>query len=180
MPRGVACGECQRRPPPYDTTFAPFAYEFPVDAAIKSLKFRRQLYLVPALATLVLPWLDRRVSCYDALVPVPLHRLRHAARGFNQAGELAAWLGRRTGLRVADGVRRRLRTRPQSTLAAAERRRNVRGAFELVGPLPGARVLLVDDVITTGETCRELARLLRARGAGEIGVLAIARAAIGR
>lgn len=154
---------------------APLRYAFPVDAAIKALKFRRRLDLAPMLAGLLLPWLAANAGRFDGLVAVPLHRVRNAARGFNQAEELARCLSAKSGLPLRRGAKRRRRTASQSGLAAAARRRNVRGAFVACGA-PGRRPLIVDDVVTTGETCRELARVLLAAGAESVGVVSVARA----
>ena len=174
--RDLACGRCLVRPPFFSTAYAPLRYAFPVDAAVKALKFNADLVFAPALAALALPWLRQQVRNWDCLVPVPLHRWRQARRGFNQAMELARWLARHGGLPAVDAAVRRRRTRPQSELPANARRANVRGAFRVVAPAVPARVLLVDDVMTTGETCGELARVLLAAGAAEVGVLCMARA----
>lgn len=112
----------------------------------------------------------------DALLPVPLHPWRHAARGFNQALELARPLARRSGLPLLTITRRVRRTRPQTGLTAAERRRNLRGAFSVTRRLPCRHPLIVDDVMTTGETCSQLARVLLAAGAEDVSVLTAARA----
>lgn len=175
-PPGVWCARCQQRPPPFAVAFAPLHYAFPVDAAIKALKFRRRLYLAPALASLALPWLASRAADFDRLLPVPLYRRRHALRGFNQAEEIARHLQAGTGIPISRSARRRRPTLPQSGLDAAARRRNVKGAFEVHGRPDGARILLIDDVMTTGETCRELAATLIDAGVEAVGVLAIARA----
>jgi ComF family protein len=110
-------------------------------------------------------------------VPVPLHRSRLRTRGFNQALELARPLARclRRPLLTRACVRIRA-TRPQSSLdTAAERRRNVAGAFRVCRPLHGvARLAIVDDVLTTGATVQELARSLRAAGVGQVLVWACA------
>jgi ComF family protein len=112
----------------------------------------------------------------DALLPVPLHWLRHGVRGFNQAAELCRPLHRSTGLPVIANVVRRRRTPYQSGLAARQRRHNLAGAFAVRGALRARHVLLVDDVITTGETCSQLARELLAGGVPKVSVLALARA----
>jgi len=129
----------------------------------------------PAFAALLLPELARSFPDCDVLVPVPLHGWRHVRRGFNQAEALSRPLGRATGLPVDDSVRRVRATRSQSGLTAAERRRNVAGAFEAAG-FSGRRPLIVDDVMTTGATADRLAARLREAGAARVGVLAVARA----
>ena len=176
LPAGVICATCQQRPPPFEITIAPLHYDFPVDAAIKALKFQRRLYLAPALASLVSPMLVGRASHYDALVPVPLYRWRHATRGFNQAQELARYFRRLTGLPIRRCVVRTRRTEMQSGLDAATRKRNMYGAFKMIVSPGCKRVLIVDDVMTTGETCRALASALRAGGVEHVGVLTVARA----
>lgn len=172
---GVACAACQRRPLPQYRTRAPFAYAFPVDAALKALKFRARLPYAPAFAALLAPELAAFPAA-DALAPVPLHRFRHWRRGFNQAQELARELARRSGLPLVSATRRLRPTRPQSGLSARERRHNVAGAFGIQGTLGCRRPLIVDDVVTTGETCAQLAQVLLRAGAREVGVLAVARA----
>lgn len=184
MPRVTAadlcCGRCQQRPPPWTRCRAALPYEWPVDAALKALKFSAQLAFAAAFAELMLPLLRREFAAVDALLPVPLHRWRQALRGFNQAEELCRPLARATGLPVATAVRRVRATAAQSGLGRAARRRNLRAAFALAAPLKCRYPLLVDDVMTTGETCWQLSLLLRAHGAEQVGVLTVARAANGR
>lgn len=175
----VPCGRCQRRPPPYARAYAPLHYVFPVDAAIRALKFRADLAYAPALAELLAPGIRREAACWDALVPVPLHRWRQALRGFNQAREIATWLSRRVGLPVVELAQRHRRTSPQSTLPARRRRANIRGAFSARAMRPPERILLLDDVMTTGETCGELARVLYSAGVSKVGVACVARATPG-
>lgn len=171
----VPCAHCQRRPPPYDLAHAPLAYAFPVDALIKAFKFHRRLDLAPLFAGLLLPWLEARVEQFDALVPVPLHRLRNATRGYNQAYEIARCLKAGTHLPVVTNVRRTRRTVSQSGLDAKARRQNVRAAFA-VKDFRFKHPLIIDDVLTTGETCGEIARVLKGQGAERVSVLCVARA----
>ena len=103
---GSLCGRCQSRPPPYHLAAAPLLYEFPVDAAIKALKFRRHLYYLPVFGDLLLNEIAQQFTNVDGLVPVPLHRWRHALRGFNQATELCKRIRRNNGLPVVTGVTR--------------------------------------------------------------------------
>ncbi len=176
LAEGVVCADCQSRPPPFVAVAAPLLYEFPVDAAIKMYKFRRRLYYAPAFSELLRPTLAVMPDDIDALLPVPLHWLRHGIRGFNQAEEICALLGKSTGLPLVSNVRRLRATPYQSGLSARERRRNLNQAFAVRGTISACHVLIVDDVITTGETCRQLAAVLQARGVEKVSVLAIARA----
>jgi ComF family protein len=157
-------------------TVAALKYAFPADSALKAFKFNGQLHYAPAFASLLLPLLKREFADADALLPVPLHRWRHAQRGFNQAAEIAKPLARASGLPILRTVQRIRPTPSQSGLDAAERRRNLKGAFALFKPLSCRHPVIVDDVMTTGETCRQLSRLLIEAGAKSVGVLVVARA----
>ena len=100
QPPGVACTTCESRQPRFEIARAPLIYDFPVDAVIKAIKFKRQLWYVPAFAELLLRTLESEFAGIDALVPVPLHRWRQIARGFNQATELCRPLQQATGLPI--------------------------------------------------------------------------------
>ena len=170
------CAACVLRPPPFTAARAPLAYEFPVDAAIKMFKFRRRLHYGPAFGAMISRAAATMPEDIDSVLPVPLHWLRHGQRGFNQAAEISRALLRDSGLSLIGSVRRVRRTPLQSGLGAAERRRNLLGAFAIRGDIAASHVLIVDDVITTGETCRQLARLLLENGAAKVSVIALARA----
>lgn len=176
LPQTPVCADCQRRPPPFVCAFAPLAYGFPVDAMIKAFKFGRRLELGRPLADCMLPWLLEHRHGIDALMPVPLHRFRHATRGFNQADELVRHLQRKTGIAVHQCLTRTKRTRTQSGLDALERQQNMRDAFRLRSKPRCRHALLIDDVITTTATVRELSRVLLDGGVETVSVLAIARA----
>jgi ComF family protein len=173
----IHCAACQLRPPPFQRARAALLYAFPVDTALKSLKFGHALYYVPAFAELLFAEFLLRFQHADALVPVPLHRWRYATRGFNQAIELCKPLGRSAGLPIVQNVRRIRWTPPQSGLDALSRRRNLKNAFAVRGKFSSRHPLIVDDVMTTGETCRQLARTLLEAGAHTVDVLTVARAA---
>ena len=180
----AVCRGCEHDLPGLDASFelapftfaaAPFDYAFPVDAAIKAMKFRRKLFYAPVFAGLIQPALQRLPDDVDAILPVPLHWRRQMRRGFNQAAEIAAPISRRLGLRVVRSVIRNRATPYQSGLAAAHRRRNLKDAFSLRAELHAQHVLIVDDVITTGATCVELASQLLQAGVERVSVLAVAR-----
>lgn len=176
LPVGVYCAGCQSRPPPVTATVAPLRYEFPVDAGLKALKFGRRLYYAAAFANLLAPYMTRLPSNVDALLPVPLHRRRQAVRGFNQARELCSPLARRFDLPIANVARRCRATSYQSGLTASERRRNLRDAFIAKDAKRFRHIAIVDDVVTTGETTRQLAKVLIDSGVRQVSVLAVARA----
>jgi ComF family protein len=170
------CADCQLQPGPFSMARAPLAYDYPVDAAIKMFKFRRRLQYAPAFGALLCKAFSELPADIDALLPVPLHWRRHGHRGFNQAAELCRPLRKSTGLPVIRNVRRRRYTPYQSGLTARERRRNLRDAFAIRGVIERHHVLIIDDVITTGETTRQLASVLLQHGVTEVSVLALARA----
>ena len=161
---------------PFETVVAPLAYEFPVDAAIKALKFQRRLFYVPAFAEMLCEACVLLPSDVDAVVPVPLHWRRRWFRGFNQAHEIARPVAKKLGVPILGNVRRKRSTPFQSGLSARERANNLRSAFSVGGDLSCKHVLIVDDVITTGTTVRQLARVLKKAGANKVSTLAIARA----
>ena len=176
LPDGVVCGACQNDPPPYHRSVVAVGYEFPIDVAIRRLKFHGHLQYAPAFAEMLLSVSGRLPHGVNALQAVPLHRWRQLRRGFNQAEELARPVGRRLGLPLLANVRRIVATPYQSGLAAAERRRNLGAAFRFRGKTAARHVVIVDDVVTTGETCRQLARCLLDGGVEKVSVLALARA----
>ena len=151
-------------------------YEFPIDVALKKIKFDRRLVFAPPLARLLLESVESCFRDCDVLVPVPLYRWRHARRGFNQADELCKTLAKETGLPVFMATKRCRATQSQSGLDEATRARNVNNAFVVNKPLPYRYPLIVDDVITTGATCNALARALQRAGAERVAALAVARA----
>ena len=165
----------ERLPEPFAASVTPLAYEFPVDAAIKALKFRHRLGYVSALVELMLAALPSLPDGIDAVLPVPLHWRRRLRRGFNQSLELAQPLARRLDAPLLENVVRCKATPFQSGLGERERLRNLCGAFRVRGRLEAQHVLIVDDVTTTGATARELARVLRRHGASDVSLLTLAR-----
>jgi ComF family protein len=118
-----------------------------------------------------------RDTAFDIVVPMPLHWFKQWQRGFNQADLLAREIGNKWGVPVRNVIRRRRATLPQAGLTNAKRRANMRGAFQIRRgrPLDGMRVLLVDDVVTTGATASACARVLKRAGAAHVALLALAR-----
>ena len=176
-PPPVFCPRCEARRPAYDWGRAAARYEGPLREALHALKFGGRRALARPLADLLLEQCGAALpGDVAAVVPVPLARDRERARGFNQAGLIAERLARRLGLPLERRWLVRVRaTAPQTELAAAERRANVRGAFRAVPDVRGRHVLLVDDVLTTGATLAECARAAAAAGAARVGVLTVAR-----
>ena len=167
------CGTCLSHPPHFDGTLALWRYEFPCDRLIQALKYRARLALAGYFARSLV---SRKFPEVDVIVPMPLHRRRLAERGFNQALEIARGVARRLRKPLEpQGVLRVRDTAPQTGLPYEERAKNVRGAFQCKLDLSGTRVAVVDDVMTTGSTLNEVARVLKLAGAARVENLVIAR-----
>ena len=166
-------------PAPLRQSVAPFEYDYPLDHLVHALKYRGQL----AVARVLGGMLGQRLEAsglgggIDVVIPVPLHASRHAERGFNQSAEIARWVARRLRRPVAPALAVRCRdTPPQVGLRGDERRANLAGAFAAAPGVRGLRVAVVDDVLTTGTTLRELSRALRDAGALSVDAWCVARA----
>ena len=174
-----ACGECLESTPPFAAAWAPFRYAHPLDLLEARFKFRGDLAAGRVLAELMIERAGEDAPAPPALiVPVPLHESRLRERGYNQALELAQPLARALGIPQRPGLLTRSQATPAQTgLDAKARRRNLRGAFEAAPAAAlASHVVLFDDVMTTGATLRECARVLRRAGVGRIDVWALARA----
>jgi ComF family protein len=175
------CGRCITSPPPFVLARGALLFDGTTRALIHQFKYSGKVMLRRPLAQLAAVHLDSLVAALDAdlIVPVPLHIKRLRQRGFNQAVLLGEVFAQRWSLPLQRNNLQRSRwTEPQVNLTAAARAENVRGAFTLADPaiVAGKRVLLVDDVYTTGSTVKECSRVLRNSGAGEVAVLTVARA----
>lgn len=177
------CSRCAQRRPHFDRARACAVYgrdrTSPLIDALHRFKYERDVTLAPVLGRFLRERCPLRID-HDVVVPVPLDLERLRWRGFNQAAMLAAALARPARLGVAARALRRCRpTAPQVGLDEAERRRNVAGAFAVRERTAVAdkRVLLVDDVMTTGATVDECAKMLRGAGAVAVDVAVLARAA---
>lgn len=184
-PEGIAsamhrCGACLQHPPPFERARAVGLYRGVLQHVIHAMKYQRIYALLRPLADLLQSqfhdhWGD---ALPDLLVPMPLHRRRLRQREFDQACVLALELSRRLGIPLgADALVRHRYTRSQVGLSAAARRRNVRGAFRLCRAqrCQGKRILLIDDVLTTGATAWECAHLLARAGAARVDIYTLAR-----
>jgi len=172
------CADCRRAPPPYRLCHALCRYAAPVDSMVHALKYRHQLAMGRVLGSL----LARSVLTMglhrdiDVLMPLPLHPLRHAERGFNQSIEIARWVARATAVPLRDrGLARRRNTPAQVGLELAARKANLRGAFQVRGEVRAQRIAVIDDVVTTGSTAAEITAALLAAGAASVDVWCIAR-----
>ncbi len=174
---GDLCRACRRRPLAIDGLRAAAYLEGPLRQAVHRFKYEGLRELVPMLGEILHEgYLQVTITC-DVVVPVPLHQARQRQRGFNQATLLAQELSRRTGLPTASDLLRVRDTQPQVGLGAAARRDNVRDAFACRGraSLGGKRILLIDDVCTTGATMEACAAALYQTGVAAVWGLTLAR-----
>ncbi|MES9957359.1 MAG: ComF family protein [Sedimenticola sp.] len=181
LPEGVApgtpCGSCQQDPPPFDSAIAPYLFTGPVSRLVGRFKFNSQLQYGALLSRLLQQEIEaRQPEMPELLVPVPLHSSRLRERGFNQALELARPLAKAFGTGLDHTCIQRIKATPhQIGLQRRARMENVKGAFELRGEIHADHVALVDDVITTGSTLREIAGLLKAAGVSRVDIWSVAR-----
>jgi len=179
-PADTLCAACTARRPLFERARAVLVYAEASRRLVLDFKHGDRTWPAPAFGR----WLARAgaelVAVADLAVPVPLHRRRLYARRYNQAAMMALALGRATGLAVQpDLLVRRRPTPSQGRMSPAARRRNVRGAFAVrtgrTAQIEARRILLIDDVLTTGATAEECARTLLGAGAAAVDVLTLAR-----
>lgn len=181
IPNNFPCADCNDKPNPHLTAIrAAAVYEGAIEEAVKLLKFHGRVRVARPLGELMSAFAAEYMDTdtYTHVMPVPLHKVRERERGFNQSVLLAREVLPAFERAEIDTQLRRIRpTLTQSRLKGDFRHTNVRGAFAYLGPdIKGARVLLIDDVVTTAGTVTECARILKRAGAARIDVLAAAMA----
>ncbi len=182
---GLLCGGCIAEPPPYARARAPLAYGRLSRQIVMRLKYGRRTGTARLIARLMAPLLadylrDTARPERAIVVPVPLHRWRLWTRGFNQSAEIARHLCKASATPLGvDVLERRRRTPPLRGLGRKARERTVAGAFTVPADrramIAGARVILIDDVLTSGATARACCRTLLRAGAADVRILAFAR-----
>lgn len=177
---GALCGGCIEHEPPYDMARAVLSYDDASRKLVTRFKFGDMLHPAEALAN----WMVRAgkdcLADADMMMPVPLHRVRLIRRRYNQAALLAKAISKQSKVPLlVDGMVRVRRTTPQTGLSRRQRKVNVRGAFQLseqaLQAVQKKRIVLIDDVMTTGATLEACAILLKKAGAAEVRVLTLAR-----
>lgn len=176
---GEICGQCLRAAPSFDRTRALFRYAYPIDALLQQYKYRQSLHLAKTLSALMAAS-GATAPANTRVIPMPLHPRRLAERGFNQSLEIARLLARALSLRLDPHACRRTRfSPPQASLPLRERVRNMRGAFRCDTALTGERIILIDDVMTTGASLHALAGAVKAAGAVHVECWVVARTLAG-
>lgn len=174
------CGTCLTSPPPFDKTHTLFPYRDPIIQLIIKLKFRGALSHAQTLGQFMAKKISHEWYLNEALpniiLPVPLHAKRLRERGFNQALEIARPVSAQLNIPIdIKGIKRIRHTAAQSGLTAKERKQNIKNAFEVGGHYAGLHIAVIDDVVTTGQTLRELCHLLKEAGARRIDIWCCAR-----
>lgn len=175
------CGKCLRQDFYFDQVFSPFLYQKQVIKLLHRYKYSEQLFLARSISQLFLKHLYASGillhSLPEVIIPIPLYRRRIQKRGFNQSIELAKHLAQQTNINIDYGILKRIKaTTSQSGLNAKQRKKNIKNAFAIEEPLPYHHMVLMDDVMTTGNTVNEAARILKKAGAKRVDVWTIARA----
>lgn len=181
-PAGQLCGACLADVPVFDETVAAFDYAFPLDRLLQSYKFNENLSLTSVFSAALLAAVRQHLQqsgapLPDRVIALPLARKRLAERGFNQSALLAELMAKHLDIAYAPhGLLKVRDTPPQAGLDRPARLKNVRGAFDCGESLAGLRIALVDDVMTTGATLSEAAKVLKRAGATYISAWVVARA----
>lgn len=179
------CGQCLQKPPAFSHSAIPFNYQYPLDFLIHNFKYRRHFACGNALTQTLSSYLqhyypENHLSWPDIIVPVPLHWWRRWQRGFNQTEIIGAGLEKALGIPLHTRLcYRHKRTPSQKGLSRAERQQNLRKAFALSTKsapiIYGKTIALLDDVVTTTATARELSQLFIKHGAHDVHIWALAR-----
>lgn len=175
------CDACATTPPPFGKLRTIAYYESALQQAIHLFKFEKRTSLAKPLTQLTMEHIpdDCDITAYDFILPIPIHKKRLRERGFNQATLLANGIAKTTGIQVlTDALGRHRNTSPQSSLDREARQTNIIGAFELQQNevVRNKRILVLDDVYTTGATVREAVKVLWDADPIEVDVLTLARA----
>jgi ComF family protein len=175
------CGGCIKKAPAFDYACSLFRYEDDIIRLVHQLKFAQKIGIARSLGEMLLLWLQVKMPALeeqpDCLLPVPLHSARWRQRGFNQSVEIARVIARKLAIPIEqNAVIRQRKTISQTGLNAPQRQKNIRGAFYVASEIKAKHILIIDDVMTTGSTVNELARVLKKNGVVRVGVLSVARA----
>ncbi|MFW5447095.1 MAG: ComF family protein [Methylophagaceae bacterium] len=171
----MLCGSCLNRPPEQNASFSLFRYQSPIDRLIVDLKYHDALVLSQFFADQMAEQLKEH-SLPQLLIPIPLHPRRLRERGYNQSLELAKQLSKQLNIPVRHDILMRIKdTPPQASLPFAERKDNMKEAFQINNADIPDHVALIDDVLTTGHTVNVAAKVLRKIGVKNIEVWTVAR-----
>lgn len=178
------CGECLKKPPAYDQVISIYHYQQPLIWLIQQMKFHKKTRIAHLLAQLMSRYIeqsiaDELISVPDAIIPVPLHHKRQHQRHFNQAEELSTVISKSLQKPIdMQYIERYLSSQQQSGLDAKQRKKNVKGIFKITNRKRKQyqHVVIIDDVMSTGSTVNEVAKVLKKSGIKKVDVWVLARA----
>ena len=173
----LRCGQCLQKPPAFNHSLSLFSYQKDAIKLVHQLKFNEKLAYSRLLGSMLADAIQKYgAELPDCIVPVPLYKKRLRQRGFNQSLELARPVARVLNMPVdVQSVIRVRDTHAQTGLDKKQRRKNIRGAFDVARPLNAHHVAILDDVVTTTSTVNELARILKRAGVKRVDIWSIAR-----
>ncbi|MCF7969848.1 MAG: ComF family protein [Methylococcaceae bacterium] len=175
------CGQCQKNPPAFNKTYSPFIHQGAIRYLINQLKFNGAYKNSRLLGLLLADYLGKNAELPELIIPVPLHTNRYKQRGFNQTHEIAKTIAKELNLAIDISSCRRIKNTPhQISLTAKQRRKNIKNAFQITKLPKVNHIAILDDVMTTGATANELARLLKSAGINRVDVWLCARAKMDR
>ena len=180
---GKLCGHCQLEPPPFQRSLSCWDYQPPLSYLIGGYKYHRQFQAGRVLAELATPILRQQLAGREPphyLVATPMHWRRRWQRSFNHSEQLSRYFAKALNIPLLTGRKRVRPTPAQQSLTAAERRRNLKGAFRFDPTLSGEHVAVVDDVMTTGATAAAISDCLLEAGAGAVEIWCLARTPVPR
>ena len=182
LPENQTCGDCLTHTPPYNRTLALWSYEQPIDHFITQFKFQHRLVFSRLLASMLIQKIQKEYEVSDLpeyIIPVPLHPDRLKERGFNQALEIAKPIAAQLKLKIdtTHCVRSKATAAQSTLLTTDDRRKNIKNAFTVNPLFQTKHVAIIDDVVTTGHTVRELSKSLKQIGIQKIDIWCCARTA---
>lgn len=171
------CGQCLAKPPAFDRCFCPFEYASPISDDICRLKYAEQPQVAKRLASMFVQELKRQdLPLPNALVSVPMHNRQLRKRGFNQSTQLAKQLSKQLNLPIINGALIKDKLTPrQATQTLAARKNNLKGSFKLQHTINYKHLAVVDDVVTSGATAQEIAKILKKNGVDYVHIWGVAR-----
>ena len=172
----LICGHCIKKPPFIDATTIAYSFEEPLRSLLHRFKYENGLYLSSFLAQLIINAWNIHPSHPQCLIPVPMHPKKLKKRGFNQTVLLTCYLSKQLGIPYdLSSCEKKINTLAQADLSGKKRIQNIKEAFQ-VQPQSYSHVALIDDLLTTGSTVNELARMLKNSGVKQVDVWCCARA----
>ena len=172
------CGDCQKNPPAFDNTYAPYTHQGAIRYLINQCKFNGSYKNTRVLGLLLANHLRKQTNTLpELIIPVPLHPKRYQQRGFNQTLEIGKIISRELSIPIDNNCCQRIKnTDHQISLTAKQRHKNIKNAFQVIKTPNARHIAILDDVMTTGATTNELAKTLKTAGVSQIDIWVCARA----